>query len=113
MNSVTFFWQSIAWQWPHIAMTIARALSDGILIFLTIIVTKQLMRKQLERLLPAEFEELKRRIIEAKKEAAHYKTLYESAEETIGNQRAIIKSSIASASHTVTNLSGTPSKERK
>lgn len=97
------YFQQIAWQWPQVALTIARALSDGLLILLTALITKWYVKRHIEALLPKEAQE---KIREARNIAAFYQKRLEKEEQKVKDLRGIIKSSLATATHTVTNLSG-------
>lgn len=104
MNSLTFFWQSIAWQWPFLAMTIGRGVTAGLLILLTNIITKKMIRQQIEDLLPSESRD---RILTARREARHYKKLYEEEREHAAHLRAIIKTSIITTHHSMAKAGDT------
>lgn len=96
-------WTQVAWTWPHIASTLGTVIGIGVLVLATWAITRAVTMRWIEPRMPAESAD---RILKARREAAHYRDLYERERETSAALRAAVRGSIGAASLALQQLQG-------
>jgi hypothetical protein len=100
---MTYFWNGIAWQWPYVVGTLSRGITAGLLILATAAITRWWIHRSLETIMPQKSQET---INELRVSLKHYIKLHEEERDRANKYAAVIKASIATASHTLMNLQG-------
>ena len=96
-----WLWHAFRAQWPQMMYIIARTIGFAISIYITIIITRWYVRRDITKHLP----EISRdQVQRAKREIEYLTRQLADSQQDVQQLRTIIRGSIATASHTVTNL---------